>query len=114
MPWVKQLDEQIIFPFYKETSTPSQRSYEWKKVLELCGKFGPIEGNESQFKFEQKLTFDELMERVMSVSVVQIQNENEKVQLKEMIQEIWNRHIELESNKLILPYIVKIFWAERK
>lgn len=114
MPWVRQLNEEVILPLYWETNTPVDRTYEWKKVLESSEKFGPIDGDESQFKLEQELTFDGLMDRVMSVSVVQSKNENEKVQLKEKIEEIWNRHNKAEKKKLILPHVVKIFWAEKK
>ena len=114
MPWVKDVDEQIILPLYWETNTPNKITMEWKKVLDSSGTFGPTEGDESQFKSEQQFTFDELIDRVMSVSVVQVKNENEKEMVKEKIRLVLNKHNELEKNKIILPYIVEIYWAERK
>ena len=112
LPWLKELAEQIILPCYWETNTPHEITYEWKKVLDVSGKFGPIEGDESQFKSEQEFTFDELIERIMSISVIQVKNDSEKELLKERIKLIWNKYN--EKNKLVTPYIVKIYWGERK
>ena len=114
LPWVRDVDEQIILPLmYSESNTPIARTEEWKKVLDSSATFGPIEGDES-FKSEQQFTFDELIDRVMSISVVQIKNENEKEIVKEKIRLVLNKHNELEKSKIILPYIVKMYWAERK
>ena len=89
-----------------------EETYEWKKVLDVSGKFGPIEGDESQFKSEQEFTFDELIERVMSISVIQVKSDSEKELVKERIKLIWNKYN--EKNKLIIPYTVQIYWGERK
>ena len=113
MPWVKDVNEQIMLPLYWETNTPVGRTDEWKKVLDSSATFGPIEEGES-FKSEQQFTFDELIDRVMSISVVQIKNENEKKMVKEKVRLVLNKHNELEKSKIILPYIVKMYWAERK
>ena len=69
--WVKEVDEEITLPLYRETNTPNRRTCEWKKVLDTSGKFGPLEGNETQFKYEQAFsTIDEFLDRIMSYSVI--------------------------------------------
>ena len=114
-PWVKEVDDEIILPCYRETNTPHQSTCGWKKVLDSSGKFWPLEGNESQFTSEQVFTWDQLIDRLMSVSVIQVKSDSEKEMVKEKIKLILNKHNELDgNNKIVLPYIVRIFWAERK
>ena len=115
IPWVKDVEEEIILPLYCEASTPHQSPCECKKVLDSSGKFWPIQRNESQFTSEQVFTFDQLIDRLMSVSVLQVKTKSEKEMIKEKIQLILNKHNELRGkNTVVLPYIVSILWGERK
>jgi len=114
IPWLNELNEELILPCYWETNTPKALTYEWKKVLDSSEKFEPVEGDESLFKREQALTFDELVDRVMSISVMQVKYASEKEILKEKIKLILTKHNKLGNNKLILPHIVKIYWSKRK
>jgi len=112
--WLKELNEELILPCYWEANAPYELSYEWKKVLDSSGKFQPVEGDESLFKSKQAFTFDELVDRVLSISVMQVKYENEKEILKEKIKFILMKHNEIGNKKLILPHIVKIYWSKRK
>lgn len=111
-PWIKELNEEVILPSYWETNTPYEISYEWKKVLDASGKFLPVEGDESQFKSEQFFSFEEFIDRLTSVSVIQVKNSSEKELMKKRVKLIWNKYN--EKNKLVFPHVVKIYWAERK
>lgn len=111
-PWIKELNEEVVLPSYWETNTPHEMSYEWKKVLDASGKFLPVEGDESQFKSQQFFSFEELIDRLTSVSVIQVKNSSEKELMKKRVELIWNKYN--EKNKLVFPHVVKIYWAERK
>jgi len=112
--WVKELNEELILPYYWETNTPHESTYEWKKVLDSSGKFEPAEGDETLFKSEQAFTFEEFIDRVMSLSVIQVRKESEKEIIKEKTKSILTKHNVLGNNKVILPYKIKIYWCERK
>ena len=113
--WVKEVHEEITLPLYRETNTPNRRTYEWKKVLDTSGKFGPLEGNETQFKYEQAfLTFDEFLDRIMSHSVIAGKNEGEKELIKDKVKLTMSKHNKLHEDTIILPYRCQIYWCERK
>ncbi|KAJ7362008.1 hypothetical protein OS493_013094 [Desmophyllum pertusum] len=69
IPWVKEMDDEVLLPCYEQSNTPNEQSGAWKKVLSASGKFGPIEEDETTFKIEQTFNFDEFVtESCQSVS----------------------------------------------
>lgn len=112
LPWVKELDEEIVLPLYKQSNTPNQQSGEWEKVLSASGKFGPINNDES-FKMEQTFNFDEFINRIMSISVVAVLNKEEKQRTIDRVKLILSKHDKQEEGTFTIPYIVQIYWCQR-
>ena len=112
IPWVKELDNKVLLPYYEQTKTPKAQSGEWKEVLSASDKFGPIESEES-FKMEQTFTFDEFIERIMSISVIAVQSEEEKQMVVDQMKLILSKHNIQEKDIVTLPYSVKIYWCKR-
>lgn len=113
IPWVKEMDDEVLLPCYEQSNTPKEQSGEWKKVLSASGKFGPIEEDETTFKIEQTFTFDEFVDRIKSISVIAVKSEKEKQIVIDQIKLILSKHNELEKDILTLPYTVRIYWCER-
>lgn len=112
--WVKEMHEEIVFPIYAQTSTPNQRTFEWKRVLEASDKFGPIECDET-FKFEQTFsTCEEVINRTMSSSVIQAKSEVEKEVIKDRLKLLLQKHEVDQQNEIVFPYVVSMYWCERK
>ena len=109
--WAKEMDDEVIIPCYQQSNTPYARSGAWEKVLSTSEKFGTIESDES-FKMEQTFTFDEYMERLMSISVIAVKSEEEKQIAVDKIKLILSKHKQ-EKDILTLPYTVNIYWCER-
>ncbi|KAL9956258.1 hypothetical protein ACROYT_G037711 [Oculina patagonica] len=112
IPWVKELDDEVLLPCYKESNTPKAQSGEWERVLSASEKFGPIESDES-FKMEQTFNFDEFINRIMSISVIAVKSEKEKQIAVEKMKLILSKHDKQEEDIIALPYKVKIYWCER-
>lgn len=112
--WVKEMHEEIVFPIYAQTNTPNQRTFEWKRVLEASDKFGPIECDET-FKFEQTFsTCEEVINRTMSSSVIQAKSEVEKEMIKNKLKLLLQKHEVDQQNEIVFPYVVSMYWCERK
>ena len=112
IPWVKELDNKVILPYYEQTNTPSAESGTWKKVLRATDKFGPIESEES-FKMEQTFTFDDFVARIMTISVIAVQSEEQKQMVVDQMKLILSKHNIQEKDMVTLPYTVKIYWCKR-
>ena len=111
-PWVKELDEEIVLPLYKQSNTPHQQTGEWKKVLSASGKFGPIDSDES-FKMDQTFNFDEFINRLMSISVIAVRSKEEKQIIIDKVKLILSKHNKQEKDTFTLPYSVQIYWCQR-
>lgn len=111
-PWVKELDDEVVLPFYKQSNTPKARSGEWEEVLSASDKFGPIDNDES-FKSEQTFNFDEFVNRIMSISVMAVQSKEEQQITIDRVKLILSKHNKQEKDTLALPYTVKIYWCQR-
>ena len=111
-PWVKELDEQVVLPLYKQSKTPSQQSGEWEKVLSASGKFGPINSDES-FKIDQTFNFDELINRIMSISVIAVLSKEEKQIITDRVKLILSEHNKQERDMFTIPYRVQIYWCQK-
>ncbi|XP_078346628.1 uncharacterized protein LOC144631927 [Oculina patagonica] len=112
VPWVKELDEDFLFPLYVQSNTPSEHSGIWKKVLTASDKFGPMDNDET-FKMEQTFTFDEFIARLMSFSVMAVKSEEEKQVAVERIKFILSKHNKKEKDVITQPFIVNIYWCQR-
>ena len=112
VPWLKELDEEVVLPLYKQSNTPTQQSGEWEKVLSASDKFGPINGDES-FKMDQTFNFDEVINRILSISVVAVQSKEEKQRTIDRVKLILSKHNKLEKGTIAFPYIVQIYWCQR-
>ena len=112
IPWVKELDEDFLFPLYKLSNTPSEHSGVWKRVLNSSDKFGPVDNDET-FRMEQSFTFDEFIARLMSFSVMGVKSEEEKQIAVERIKFILSKHNIEEKDIITQPFIVKNYWCQR-
>ena len=112
VPWVKEMDNDVILPLYEQSNTPKAQSGEWKRLVMASDKFGSLEGDES-FKNEQVMTFDEFVRRLLSISVIAVKSDEEKKMEIDKIKSILNKHIKLETDKVILPYKIEMYWCER-
>ena len=109
--WAKEVDYEVVIPCYQQSNIPYALSGAWEKVLSVSDKFGTIEGDGS-FKIEQTFTFDEYIDRLMSISVMSVKSEEEKQIAVDKIKLILSKHKQ-EKVILTLPYTVKIHWCER-
>lgn len=112
IPWLRELDEEVVFPLYEQSNTPYQQSGEWEKVLSASDKFKPISNDES-FKMEQTFNFDEFINRIMSISVVSVQSKEERQRTIDRIKLILSKHNMQEKERLTVPYLVQIYWCQR-
>ena len=112
VPWVKEMDDDVILPLYEQSNTPKAQSGEWKRLVMASDKFGSLEGDES-FMSEQVMTFDEFVRRLLSLSVIAVKSDEEKKMEIDKIKSILNKHIKLETDKVILPYKIEMYWCER-
>ena len=112
VPWLRELDEEVILPLYKQSNTPYQQSGEWEKVLSASGKFGHISKDES-FKMDQTFNFDEFINRIMSISVVSVQSKEETQRTIDRIKLILSKHNKQEKDTFTVSYIVQIYWCQR-
>ena len=112
IPWVKELDEDFLFPLYEQSSTPTQHSGVWRKVLNASDKFSLID-DEVTFKMERTFTFDEFIAWLMSFSVIGVKSEEEKQKAVERIKFILSKHNKQEKDIITQPFIVKIYWCQR-
>ena len=112
VPWLKELDEEVVLPLYKQSNTPTQQSGEWEKVLSASDKFGPINSDEN-FKMDQTFNFDEFINRILSISVIAVQSKEEKQRTIDRVKLILSKHNKLEKGTIAFPYIVQIYWCQR-
>ena len=59
------------------------------------------------------MTFDEFVRRLLSISVIAVKSDEAKKMEIDKIKSILNKHIKLETDKVILPYKIEMYWCER-
>ena len=59
------------------------------------------------------MIFDEFVRRLLSISVIAVKSDEEKKMEIDKIKSILNKHIKLETDKVILPYKIEMYWCER-
>ena len=111
-PWLKEVDEKVVLPLFKQSNAPRQQSGEWEKVLSASGKFGPVNSDES-FKMDQTFNFDEFIDRIMSISVMAVLSKEEKQIMIDRVKLILSKHNKQEKDMFIIPYTVQIYWCQR-
>ena len=113
VPWLREMDEEVVLPLYKQSNTPYQQSGEWEKALSASGKFWPISKDES-FKIDQTFnSVDEFINRIMSISVVSVQSKEERQRTIDRIKLIWSKHDKQEKDTFTFSYIVQIYWCQK-
>lgn len=112
VPWLRELDEEVVFPLYQQSNTPYQQSGEWEKVLSASDKFGPISNDES-FKMDQTFNFDEFVNRIMSISVVSVQSKEDRQRTIDRIKLILSKHNKQDTDTFTVSYLVQIYWCQR-
>jgi len=112
LPWLEEMYEEVVLPLYKQSKTPRKQSCEWENILSASGKFGPINSEES-FKMDQTFNFDELIGRIMSISVIAVLSKEEKQIIIDRVKLILSKHNKQEKDMFIIPYTVQIYWCQR-
>ena len=110
---MKELDTEVLLPLYKQSNTPNVKFGEWETVLSASDKFRSTDNNES-FKMEQAFHgFDKFNNSILSISVVSVQDKEEKQRTIDRIKLILSKHNMQETDTLTLPYTVMIYWCQR-
>ena len=110
IPWVKELDEEVIHPCYEQSNTPYHRNASWQNTLDASRKFRLV-GTDETFTHEQTFTVDEFMDRIMSISVISVKSETDKEAVKDHIKFLLRKHKAIQrNNTVVLPYHLQMYW----
>ena len=119
VPWVKQLEEQIINPLYDVESpeggdVPRQQSGEWLEKFEHF--LGNYYGNLHQVTFQDVFQTggeDMVVGRILSLSVVGGLPDKEKDAIEARVRKFLREHEDTKNQleTLVLPYKTEIYWT---
>uniref|UniRef100_A0A7S2UYB1 Uncharacterized protein n=1 Tax=Fibrocapsa japonica TaxID=94617 RepID=A0A7S2UYB1_9STRA len=104
VPWVRELQEQIIVPAYP-ADVPRQQTRLWKAAFEdfIPESFSPLE--KQLYTFEQEYTTDTLIGRVLSTSVIASKSDEEKKSISDRVLSLVQRHPEIaDKATFMLPH----------
>ncbi len=87
--------------------TPTHRSGDWQRAFDPAGPFTPLVHR--AFTNEQRVSADQLVDRVVSVSFIATLDEAQRVAVEAEV-----RTLLADEAEVILPYRTDVFWTERR
>ena len=110
VPWVQELTR-IMEPYRGDT--PTHRTRAWQGPLEATGLFDPL--HERSFRYEQPITPDGVVDRVLSVSFIAALPKDERATVQEAVRAVLETDPDTEGRgTLTLPHRTDVFWARRR
>jgi len=87
--------------------TPTHRSGDWQRAFEPAGLFTPLA--HQAFRNEQRVSADQLVDRVVSVSFIATLDEAQRAAVEAEV-----RSLLADEAEVVLPYWTDVFWTERR
>ena len=87
--------------------TPTHRSGDWQRAFEPAGLFTPLA--HQAFRNEQRVSADQLVDRVVSVSFIATLGEAQRAAVEAEV-----RSLLADEAEVVLPYWTDVFWTERR
>ena len=110
VPWVQELTR-IMEPYRGDT--PTHRTRAWRRPLEATGLFDPL--HDRSFPYEQRMTTDQVVDRVLSVSFIAALPPDERATVGEEVLAALEADPDTRgSETLSMPYRTDVFWARRR
>ena len=111
-PWVKELDDEVLLPLYKQSNTPNVKFGDWEEALSTSEKFG-LMNSDGSFRVDQTVHgFDEFINKIKSISVIAAQNKEEMQRTIDRVKLILSKHKQ-EKETFTFPYSVMIYWCQK-
>mmetsp|Transcript_21721 Transcript_21721/g.69956 ORF Transcript_21721/g.69956 Transcript_21721/m.69956 type:complete len:278 (+) Transcript_21721:3-836(+) len=115
VPWVRELEEDIIAPQYPP-SVPRQQSGKWREVFHsAAGRelFKPLE--DRYHKTVQLADRNTLLARVMSTSVIGARPPEERVKVRAMVEAFLDSHADKKDaeGRYPLAHVAQLHWTWR-
>lgn len=110
VPWIHELTR-IMEPH--RGTTPTHRSGAWRPPLDASGLFEPL--RERSFHYEQTMSPDEAVDRVLSVSFIAALPTDERAAVASAVRATLEGDPDTKGrDSLILPYRTDVFWSRRR
>jgi ubiquinone/menaquinone biosynthesis C-methylase UbiE len=87
--------------------TPTHRFGAWQEAFEGADGFSPLAHR--AFRNEQRVSADQLVDRVVSVSFIATLDEEHRSRVEDQVRELL-----AGETDLVLPYRTDVFWSERR
>ncbi len=108
--WVAELTE-IIDPHSGDA--PRYRTGAWREAFDRTLGFGPL--NERRFRYEQAMTPDGVVDRVLSVSFIAALPDYGCRSVREQVGRLLLRYPDLAGrDEIAFPYRTDVYWCERR
>ena len=109
-PWVDAWDRIVD---RVDPDRPDHTTGAWRVAFERTTLFGPLEARE--VSYEQTLTPAEIVERAASVSSIASRPQPERERILDEFRELAATHPDIRGRETVrLPYLTKVYWAERR
>ena len=110
MPWVAAFDALVD---EVDPERPDHQTGTWRVAFERTTLFGPLEARE--VAYAQTLTPAEIVERAGTVSSIAARPEAERERILDRFRELAATHPDIRGRgTVILPYLTKVYWTERR
>jgi SAM-dependent methyltransferase len=110
VPWVEAFDAIVD---RVDPERPDHQTGKWRAALERTTLFGPLE--ERGFPHGQILRRGEIVERAKTVSSIASLPEAERRAVLDEFRALGETHPDLrDRDEVTLPYVTKVYWAERR
>lgn len=114
-PWIYELEHNIIGPNY-EPGVPRQQTMLWQEVFKTdvaAQLFTPLEFFEC--RQAQVGPFELIADRVLSISVIAKQSEEQRAKIRERLYELLTTHPDTrDSTTYSLEYCTHLYWCASK
>ncbi|HSH33501.1 MAG TPA: methyltransferase domain-containing protein [Actinomycetota bacterium] len=87
--------------------TPTHRTGAWQQAFEPPDRFTPLV--HQAFGYDQRVSADQLVDRVVSVSFIATLDEEQRVAVEAEV-----RTLLADEAEVVLPYRTDVFWTERR
>jgi SAM-dependent methyltransferase len=105
VPWVKAVAD--VFEPYRG-DTPTHRTGAWRAGLDASGLFGPLRSLE--FRYEQEMTAEGLVDRVLSISFIAALRDDERAAVADRLRRLVSTEPALAGRETFpLPYRTDVF-----
>jgi len=109
-PWVAAFDALVDAV---DPDRPDHQTGKWRAAFERTALFGPL--HEGEVAYSQTLAPDEIVERAATVSSIASLADDERERVLDRFRDLAATHPDVRGRESVtLPYLTKVYWAERR